>query len=155
MLKDFYELWPDRFGNVTNGVTPRRSWRCPTTGLRSLLDETIGDGWLTDLGPVAPAGELRRGPGVPGRGGEVKRANKRRLAGSSASTGIELDHTWMFDIQVKRIHEYKRQHLNVLHHHAAICRLRREPEVRDRTACLHLRRQGRARLLHGQADHQG
>ena len=65
VLKDFYEMWPERFGNVTNGVTPRRFLALSNPGLRGLLDETIGDGWLTDLEQAARAGALRRRPRVP------------------------------------------------------------------------------------------
>ena len=65
VLKDFYELWPEKFGNVTNGVTPRRFLALSNPGLRELLDETIGDGWLTDLDQAARAGAVRRRPGVP------------------------------------------------------------------------------------------
>ncbi|HNM95724.1 MAG TPA: glycogen/starch/alpha-glucan phosphorylase [Mycobacterium sp.] len=128
VLKDFYELWPDRFGNVTNGVTPRRFLALSNPGLRALLDETIGDGWLTDLGQLRRLENFVEDPAFRARWREVKRANKRRLAEFvHATTGIELDHTWMFDIQVKRIHEYKRQHLNVLHIITLYNRLKRNP----------------------------
>ena len=117
VLKDFYEMWPQRFRNVTNGVTPRRFLALANPGLRKLLNETIGDGWLVDLEPAAWAGGLRRRSRVPrAMAQRVKRANKARLAEYlHAVTGVELDPTWLFDVQVKRIHEYKRQHLNVLH----------------------------------------
>ncbi len=132
VLKDFfYEMWPERFGNVTNGVTPRRFLALSNPpGLRTLLDETVGDGWLTDLD------QLRRlesyvddPPAFRERWREVKRANKSRLAEYvHSATGIELDPpTWMFDVQVKRIHEYKRQHLNVLHIITLYNRLKRNP----------------------------
>ncbi|TXI40502.1 MAG: glycogen/starch/alpha-glucan phosphorylase, partial [Mycobacterium sp.] len=128
VLKDFYELWPDRFGNVTNGVTPRRFLALSNPGLRALLDETIGDGWLTDLEQLRRLENFVEDPAFRARWREVKRANKRRLAEFvHATTGIELDHTWMFDIQVKRIHEYKRQHLNVLHIITLYNRLKRNP----------------------------
>ena len=81
VLKDFYELWPERFGNVTNGVTPRRFLALSNPGLRELLDETIGDGWLTDLDRLRGLEAVRRRP--PPSGSEwrdVKRANKARLA---------------------------------------------------------------------------
>jgi starch phosphorylase len=116
VLKDFYEMWPERFGNVTNGVTPRRFLALSNPGLRRLLDETIGDGWLTDLHKLRGLEAHVDDPAFRERWREVKRANKARLAEYvHSSTGIELDPTWMFDVQVKRIHEYKRQHLNALH----------------------------------------
>ena len=128
VLKDFYQLWPQRFGNVTNGVTPRRFLALANPGLRTLLDETIGDGWLTDL-------ERLRGLEVyvddrvfRDRWRDVKRANKARLAEYlHAVGGVELDPTWLFDVQVKRIHEYKRQHLNVLHIITLYNRLKKNP----------------------------
>jgi glycogen phosphorylase len=115
-LKDFYEMWPEKFGNVTNGVTPRRFLALSNPGLRELLDETIGDGWLTDLTRLRGLEPCADDPSFRERWREVKRANKSRLAEYvHSATGIELDPTWMFDVQVKRIHEYKRQHLMVLH----------------------------------------
>ena len=128
VLKDFYELWPERFGNVTNGVTPRRFLALSNPGLRGLLDETIGDGWLTDLDQLRRLEDFVEDPAFRQRWREVKRANKKRLAEFvHSTTGVELDHTWMFDIQVKRIHEYKRQHLNVLHIITLYNRLKQNP----------------------------
>ncbi|MCI4675776.1 glycogen/starch/alpha-glucan phosphorylase [Candidatus Mycolicibacterium alkanivorans] len=128
VLKDFYELWPERFGNVTNGVTPRRFLALSNPGLRGLLDETIGDGWLTDLDQLRRLEDFIEDPAFRQRWREVKRANKKRLAEFvHSTTGVELDHTWMFDIQVKRIHEYKRQHLNVLHIITLYNRLKQNP----------------------------
>jgi glycogen phosphorylase len=129
-LKDFYELWPERFSNKTNGVTPRRFLALSNPGLRALLDRAVGDGWLTDLGrlrglePHAEDGEFRR------EWRTVKEANKQRLAFYIQShTGIALDPTWLFDIQVKRIHEYKRQHLNLLHIVTLYRRLKENPAL--------------------------
>ncbi|BBZ67827.1 alpha-1,4 glucan phosphorylase [Mycolicibacterium insubricum] len=116
VLKDFYEMWPERFGNITNGVTPRRFLALSNHGLRELFDDTIGDGWLTDLGKLRELENYVEDDEFRRRWRMVKRANKARLAEYvHATTGIELDPSWLFDIQVKRIHEYKRQHLNVLH----------------------------------------
>jgi starch phosphorylase len=128
VLKDFYEMWPEKFGNVTNGVTPRRFLALSNPGLRELLDETIGDGWLTDLTMLRGLEPYADDPAFRERWREVKRANKSRLAEYiHSSTGIELDPTWMFDVQVKRIHEYKRQHLMVLHIIALYHRLKSNP----------------------------
>ena len=130
VLKDFYEMWPERFGNVTNGVTPRRFLALSNPGLRELLDETIGDGWLTDLEQAARTGAYVDDPAFRQRWREVKRANKSRLAEYvHSTTGIELDPIWMFDVQVKRIHEYKRQHLMVLHIVTLYNRLKKNPAL--------------------------
>jgi starch phosphorylase len=115
-LKDFYELWPERFSNKTNGVTPRRFLALANPGLRTLLDSTIGDGWLTHLDRLRGLEAFIEDAEFRQQWRNVKRANKARLSDYLHSvTGVELDPTWMFDIQVKRIHEYKRQHLSVLH----------------------------------------
>lgn len=128
VLKDFYEMWPERFGNVTNGVTPRRFVALSNPGLRELLDETVGVGWLTDLTRLRGLEAYVDDPAFRQRWRKVKRANKARLAEYvHATTGIELDPTWMFDIQVKRIHEYKRQHLNALHIVTLYNRLKANP----------------------------
>jgi glycogen phosphorylase len=130
VLKDFYEMWPQRFGNVTNGVTPRRFLALANPGLRTLLDETIGGGWLVDLQRLQGLQAYVEDPGFRQRWREVKRDNKGRLAEYlRAVTGIELDPTWLFDVQVKRIHEYKRQHLNVLHIITLYNRLKQNPEL--------------------------
>jgi glycogen phosphorylase len=128
VLKDFYELWPQRFGNVTNGVTPRRFLALANPGLRKLLDETIGDGWLTDLERLRGLEAYVDDGTFREQWRDVKRANKARLAEYlHATTGVELDPTWLFDVQVKRIHEYKRQHLNVLHIITLYNRLKKNP----------------------------
>ena len=121
-------MWPERFGNVTNGVTPRRFLALANPGLRELLDDTIGPGWITDLGRLRGLESFVDDPSFRQRWRDVKRANKSRLAEYvHATTGIELDPTWMFDVQVKRIHEYKRQHLMVLHIIALYHRLKSNP----------------------------
>ena len=128
VLQDFYELWPQRFGNVTNGVTPRRFLALANPGLRELLDETIGDGWLTDLERLRGLEAYVDDRAFRESWRDVKRANKARLAEYlHAVAGIELDPTWLFDVQVKRIHEYKRQHLNVLHIITLYHRLKKNP----------------------------
>ena len=116
LFADFASLWPDRFVNVTNGVTPRRWLAQCNPGLAQLLDTRIGKRWRTDLmelkhiAPLASDAEFRTYFQA------VKAANKVRLAAYIAqTTGITVDPTSLFDVQVKRIHEYKRQLLNVLH----------------------------------------
>ena len=130
VLKDFYELWPEKFGNVTNGVTPRRFLALSNPGLRGLLDDTIGPGWLTDLTRLRGLESYADDSSFRERWREVKRANKSRLSEFvHSATGIELDPTWMFDVQVKRIHEYKRQHLMVLHIISQYNKLKNNPHL--------------------------
>jgi starch phosphorylase len=128
VLKDFYEMWPERFSNKTNGVTPRRFLAMSNPGLRELLDDTIGEGWLRDLGKLRGLEAFADDPAFRIQWREVKRANKARLAEYVKSTaGVELNPDWLFDIQVKRIHEYKRQHLNVLNIVTQYHRLKQNP----------------------------
>lgn len=128
VLKDFYEMWPERFSNKTNGVTPRRFLAMSNPGLRELLDDTIGEGWLTDLAKLRGLEALADDPAFRIQWREVKRANKARLADYVKSTaGVELNPDWLFDVQVKRIHEYKRQHLNVLNIVTQYHRLKQNP----------------------------
>ncbi len=130
VLRDFYELWPERFGNKTNGVTPRRWIALCNPRLTRLLNEAIGPGWIKDLS------ELRRLEGLVddsefcARWRDIKYANKRDFASFlKQQSGILIDPSSLFDVQVKRIHEYKRQHLNILHVIALYHRLRSSPHV--------------------------
>ncbi|RUP03558.1 MAG: glycogen/starch/alpha-glucan phosphorylase [Mycobacterium sp.] len=130
VLKDFYEMWPERFSNKTNGVTPRRFLALANPGLRELLDRTIGDGWLTDLSRLRGLEQYVDDSSFREQWRDIKRNNKARLASFVRSaTGVELNPEWIFDIQVKRIHEYKRQHLNVLHIIALYYRLKQNPTL--------------------------
>ena len=129
VLRDFFELWPERFVNITNGVTPRRWMVLANPGLTSLITERIGDRWpsrmeeeLRLLEPHADDPEFRR------QWREVKRRNKAALAAVIRErTGVAVDPDSLFDVQVKRIHEYKRQHLNALHCIALYLRIKRNP----------------------------
>jgi len=128
VLKDFYELWPERFSNKTNGVTPRRFLALANPGLRELLDDTIGDGWLVERERLRALESHADDAAFRRRWRAVKHANKERLANYVRSTtGVELNPDWLFDIQVKRIHEYKRQHLNALHIITLYHRLKQNP----------------------------
>ncbi len=116
IFADFATLWPDRFTNMTNGVTPRRWLAQANPGLSSLLDETLGSGWRLDLDQLTRLKEKRNDPVFQHAFMAVKRANKVRLANAiERDTGIRVSPDSLFDVQVKRIHEYKRQLLNVLH----------------------------------------
>jgi starch phosphorylase len=130
VLRDFYELWPGRFSNKTNGVTPRRFLALANPELRALIDRTIGDGWITRLDELRKLEVFADDAAFRAQWRAVKHANKKRLAAYiHAQTGIELDPAWLFDIQVKRIHEYKRQHLNVLHIATLYRRLKADPAL--------------------------
>ena len=116
LFRDFYELWPQKFNNKTNGVTPRR-WlaRC-NPGLKELLDAQIGEDWVRDLAQLGRIAPLVDDPAFRQRWHAVKQDNKRRLAETVAQLcHVAFPVEAMFDVQVKRIHEYKRQLLNVLH----------------------------------------
>ena len=116
VLKDFYELWPGKFSNKTNGVTPRRWMALSNPQLSSLITEHIGEGWIKDLSMLKRLEPLAEDPGFRARWREIKQENKRNFAALAAErTGIVIDPNSMFDVLVKRIHEYKRQHLKVLH----------------------------------------
>jgi len=116
IFADFAALWPERFTNMTNGVTPRRWLSQANHGLSSLLDRQIGHGWRSDLDQLKKLNALKDDPAVQSEFMDVKRVNKARLAAHIArSTGVIVSPDTLFDVQVKRIHEYKRQLLNVLH----------------------------------------
>ena len=115
LFADFAVLWPERFTNVTNGVTPRRWLAQCNPGLAALLDERLGTGWRKDLNALQGLAPLAGDAAVQQAFAGVKAANKARLAQTILrTTGITVDSTSLFDVQVKRIHEYKRQLLNVL-----------------------------------------
>lgn len=116
LVPDFYQLWPERFNNKTNGITPRRWLLQANPQLANLITTTIGDSWITNLDklralePYADDAEFQQAFMA------IKRANKLRLAQViQATTGVSVFPDSLFDIHVKRIHEYKRQTLNVLH----------------------------------------
>jgi starch phosphorylase len=115
IFADFAAIWPERFVNVTNGITPRRWLAQANPGLSRLLDERIGSGWRTDLAQIAKIAPLADDAAFRERFAAVKHANKARLARHIREvTGVVVDPASLFDVQVKRIHEYKRQLLNVL-----------------------------------------
>ncbi|WP_250523624.1 MULTISPECIES: glycogen/starch/alpha-glucan phosphorylase [unclassified Caballeronia] len=137
VLRDFAELWPERFHNVTNGVTPRRFMMLSNPGLAKLLDEGLGEGWATDLGRLRKLSEYADDAAFQERWRNVKQANKQILADKiKSATGIVVDPAALFDIQVKRIHEYKRQHLNALYIVTQYMRLRRDPQLALTPRCF-------------------
>ncbi len=116
IFADFAQLWPERFTNVTNGVTPRRWLAQANPGLSSLLDDTLGKGWRHNLEHLSGLRAHQDQAGFQSAFMAVKQANKQRLARYiQNTTGITVNPNSLFDVQVKRIHEYKRQLLNLLH----------------------------------------
>ncbi len=116
LLHDFYEVWPKKFNNKTNGVTPRRwmAWSNPT--MSKLINQTIGEGWITDLSQLQKLKPYADDAAFRAEWHQVKQANKQRLADLVLQDcDVDFDTHAIFDVQVKRIHEYKRQLLNVLH----------------------------------------
>lgn len=116
IFSDFAALWPERFNNKTNGITPRRWLAHANPGLSHLLDEKIGTAWRRDLTQIGALKDAVNDPAVVRAFQDVKLVNKQRLATwVQKHMGVTLRTDAMFDVQVKRIHEYKRQLLNVLH----------------------------------------
>lgn len=130
VLRDFYELWPDRFTNKTNGVTPRRWMALSNPRLSGLICQAIGDSWIKDLDELRRLQPLADDSSFRDQWRGIKHANKGDLAMFiQERTGVMVDPESMFDVQVKRIHEYKRQHLNILHIVALYHRLRSNPNL--------------------------
>ncbi|HYQ70833.1 MAG TPA: glycogen/starch/alpha-glucan phosphorylase, partial [Gammaproteobacteria bacterium] len=116
LFQDFYALWPEKFNNKTNGVTQRRWLAMCNPGLSGLISDQIGDAWVTDLEQLRQLLPCVEDAAFREKWRAVKQANKQRLATMVKNeTGVVFDTSAMFDVQVKRIHEYKRQLLNVLH----------------------------------------
>src|SRR5438445_6261029 len=135
-VKDLAEMFPERFTNKTNGVTPRRWLLLANPDLAGLITEAIGDGWITDLAQLRHLLPLAEDAAFVADFRQAKRTAKVRFADwLSASSGQRVDPDTLFDCQIKRIHEYKRQLLNVLHIIVLYNRLRDNPhlEVPPRT----------------------
>lgn len=116
LFKDFYDLWPHKFNNKTNGVTPRRWLAACNPELAKLISNTIGDGWITDLSELAKLRPFADDPAFRQKWYELRRENKQKLVDYKKDEhDIDINPDALFDVQVKRIHEYKRQILNVLH----------------------------------------
>ncbi len=116
LVPDFHRLWPDRFNNKTNGVTPRRWLLKANPQLASLITETIGSGWITDLSRLRELEVRANDADFRQAFMAVKQSNKASLARIiRETTGVQVNPAALFDIQAKRIHEYKRQLLNALH----------------------------------------
>jgi starch phosphorylase len=129
VLKDFYDLWPEKFLNVTNGVTPRRFLALSNPALSGLITKKIGQGWVKNLEELRRLEDFADDLEFHRDWRRVKLGNKQALAAIiKERTGVVVNPESLFDIQVKRIHEYKRQHLNVLHIITLFNRLKMHPE---------------------------
>ncbi len=116
LFPEFHKLYPERFNNKTNGITPRRWLKCCNPELSELIDRTIGDGWPKDLDRLQQLASHAVDPEFQREFLAIKLRNKERLAGIIRERcGVGVDPSAMFDVQIKRLHEYKRQHLNLLH----------------------------------------
>jgi starch phosphorylase len=131
VLKDFAELDPRKFSNVTNGVTPRRFMVLANQPLAALITSAIGDGWPTDLEQLRKLEPFTEDAAFRAQWRAVKRLAKVRLGSLlSARAGVTVDPDALFDVQAKRIHEYKRQHLNVLNVITQYLRLKDNPSAK-------------------------
>ena len=136
LLKDFYAMWPEKFDSMTNGVTPRRWVALSNPRLSKLLTRCIGDEWVKDWSQVRAIEAQADDSAFASEWRAIKRANKADLSALILrKTGIKVDPDSMFDVQVKRIHEYKRQHLSALHIAALYHRLKsqRNLDITPRT----------------------
>lgn len=116
LFKDFYELWPEKFNNKTNGVTPRRWLSHCNSRLGNLITEAIGDSWVTNFDNIKNVGGYAGDASFREKWYQVKQENKKVLAQLvKDKCDVDFDTSFMFDVQVKRIHEYKRQLMNLLH----------------------------------------
>jgi starch phosphorylase len=130
VLHDFYEFWPEKFHNITNGVTPRRWIVLSNPGLVSLITKKIGEHWIKDLEDLRKLEPLADDALFRNKWRLVKRNNKSELAAIiKERTGTIIAPDSLFDIQAKRIHEYKRQHLNVFHIITLYNRIKRDPGI--------------------------
>ncbi len=130
VLKDFYEMFPERFSNKTNGVTPRRFMVLSNPRLTNLITEKIGDNWIKRLDELSKVEAYADDAGFRGQWWQIKHDIKQDLSNYIAKNyGVSVDPASMFDIQAKRIHEYKRQHLNALHIVTLYNRLKANPNL--------------------------
>ncbi len=130
VLRDYFEFMPEKFSNKTNGVTPRRFIALSNPRLSKLITSKIGDDWIKHLEELRKLEPLADDAAFRKEWSQVKLENKRDLAAVILErTGIEVNPESMFDILVKRLHEYKRQHLDVLHIISLYNRIRRNPEI--------------------------
>ena len=137
LFRDFAEMWPEKFNNKTNGVTQRRWLAACNKPLAKLITDKIGDAWITNLSELEKLRAFADDTEFHEAWRSVKRANKERLARAvQKKTGLVIDTRTLLDVQVKRIHEYKRQFLNLLHAVYLYDRIRRGGEIVPRTILI-------------------
>ena len=155
VFHDFYTVTPEKFKNVTNGIAHRR-WLCQANPeLTEYLTKLIGGDFATDASALTKLNAYAGDPKVLDRLGEIKLNNKKKFAEYVLkNNGVEINPESIFDVQVKRLHEYKRQHLNALHILAQYKYVKEHPEADFRAAHVSLCRKGGVRLLYGQKDHK-
>ena len=130
VLKDFYELFPEKFSNVTNGVTPRRWIALSNARLTAAVSDRIGTGWLKHLDEMQQLEPLAEDSAFQEEWREIKQSAKRDMANRIHDRhGVLIDPASLFDVQVKRIHEYKRQHLNALNIVTLYSQLKQNPQM--------------------------
>jgi len=131
VLKDFYDMWPEKFSNKTNGVTPRRWLLLSNPALAEIITSAIGEGWITDLSQLEKLKPLAGDDGFRKAFWKAKYDAKVRFADwLKRSSGVSVDPGTIFDSQIKRIHEYKRQLLNALRIVVLYNRLRENPDLK-------------------------
>jgi len=134
LVPDFYEMFPDRFNNKTNGITQRRWLLKSNKNLSTLISDAIGEKWITKLDELKKLEKYKKDTSFLERLGEVKYENKVMFSNyCKQKWGFSLDPASMFDVQVKRIHEYKRQFLNILHIISLYNKARAGEEITPRT----------------------
>ncbi|MEX2604442.1 MAG: glycogen/starch/alpha-glucan phosphorylase [Gracilimonas sp.] len=130
MFREFNEMYPDKFTNKTNGITPRRWLKQCNPDLSDLISDKIGDDWITDLDELKKLNEFAEDKKFKKAFADIKKENKKRLANYiREKNNIEVDPNSMFDIQIKRIHEYKRQLMAALHVITLYNRLKENPDL--------------------------
>ncbi|MDH3329330.1 MAG: glycogen/starch/alpha-glucan phosphorylase, partial [Desulfobulbaceae bacterium] len=130
LFADFFEMEPDKFHNITNGVSPRRWIMLSNPALTNLINSKLGHKWSNNLELLSELEPLTDDEGFLDRWLKVKQQNKKNLCEYiKKRTGVTVDPSSMFDVQVKRIHEYKRQHLNVLHILTLYRRIKERPDI--------------------------